>query len=86
MTWQPYCAIDTDDDGHITVAEMRAYANKLKLPRHFMHDFELYAVGHPGARPGLVGMEDGAPDTLPTVSGATKVDFDSFLMVGRSTS
>jgi len=38
-------AIDTDDDGYITVAEMRDYANRLKLPRHFMHDFELYAAG-----------------------------------------
>lgn len=71
--------IDTDDDGRITVAEMRAYANKLKLPRHFMHDFELYAVGHPGSKPGSV-REDGSGETLPMVSGATQVDFDSFLM------
>ena len=69
--------IDTDADGHITVSEMRAYAKKLNLPRHFMHDFELFAVGHP-----TVGSKHGAEDsiTAPIVSGATKVDFDSFLM------
>ena len=45
-----------------------------------MHDFELFAVGHPGAKQGHVSEDGSGESSLPVVSGATKVDFDSFLM------
>lgn len=71
--------IDTDEDGHITVTEMRAFAEKLNLPRNFMHEFELYAVGHPDAGLGsaVVNPDGLGPHLVP---GTTKVDFDAFLM------